>query len=265
VSGKSAGAGLLRQLRCLLGAGLLALLTGPAAAQDSPEPQDNARTGVNFHSPVAQPRPGEQFVLQHHRLLAHARLVNPHPKDHAPAYRDLVRLARVLNLTVLREDPDQPLTLHVYVEAIDPITRADWLWEGMPRRCDSMQDLIDTAIQRCRTTGRPLSKLIITGHSGVGGTAAFGSTLDDCVFRGRLSPYHRDQLARLRPYLANDATVEIRQCTAALGEDGTRLLTQIHQTTGATVTGYFGDFYFGKTSKIVKKQVDHRGVMLINR
>lgn len=264
-AGKSAGAGLLRPLRGLLGTGLLALLAFPATAQDRPEPVGPARTGVNFHQPVAQPRPGERYVLHHHRLLVHARKFNPPPDDPAPAYRDLARIARALNLTVLRDDPADPLTLHVYVQAIDPLTHTDWLWEGMPRRADSMQHLIDTAIARCRTTNRPLSQLIITGHSGVGGTAAFGSTLDDCVFRGRLTPYHRDQLARLRPYLADHATIEIRQCTAALGEDGTRLLTQIHLTTGATATGYFGDFYFGKTGEVARKQVDQHGVALVNR
>ncbi|MEM1353446.1 MAG: hypothetical protein AAGC44_06665 [Planctomycetota bacterium] len=201
--------------------------------------------------------------MRHDRLIRHAQRHHDEPVEAKRASRDLARIARALGLVILRQDPRHPLTLHVYVEGIDRVARSDWVWEGMPRRMASMQDLIDTAIRRCREAGRPLSMLIITGHSGIGGTAAFGSTLDDCVFRGRLSAYQRDQLARLRPYLADDAVIELRQCSAALGNEGTRLLTQVHQASGAAVTGYFGDFYFGKTNQVVKKQVDEQGVGLL--
>lgn len=262
---------------------LFALLAVPITAQPAddahlPDPADHpARARVSFNPPIARTLPGERYVLRHDHLLPPAPGSGPDVgpgvgpgmtpgSDKAAArYRDLARVARALDVVVLRHDPADPLTLHVYVEGIDVLARSDWLWEGMPRRCDSMQELIDLAITRCRATGRPLSHLIIVGHSGVGGTAAFGSSLDDCVFRGRLSPYHRDQLARLRPYLADDAVIEIRQCTAALGNDGTRLLTQIHQASGAAATGYFGDFYFGKANAIVRKQVDQHGVALVNR
>lgn len=234
-----------------------ALFASPGLAQAPPD-----RPRVNLAGPPVLAQAREARVLRHEQLLAYAQSFAPDAETAAAGYRDLHRLATALGFAVLR-DNGQPLTIHVYCDAIEPLAAGDKIWEGLPRRVDSTQHLIDLAIARCRATGKPLARLIILGHSGVGGTGAFGSTPDDCVFRGRLADHQRQQLARLRPYLAEDAVIELRQCSAGQGHEGTRLLEQVHAATGAAAESYFGDFYFGKTDREPRKRVDAEGVRVI--
>ena len=157
-------------------------------------------------------------------------------------------------------DLDGPgLTLHFYAQGIEKMTLADRMWEGLPRRADTMQDLIDHAISRSRTTGQPIAHLIIAGHAGLPGCSAFGGTIDDCTFRGKLSGYQRRQLARLRPYLARQAEIELRQCVTGSGIEGERLLTAIYEVTGASTSSYLADFHFGDSASHPRVRVGPKG------
>lgn len=155
------------------------------------------------------------------------------------------------------------LTLHFYAQGIDAMTRVDRLWEGLPREAASLQDLIDHAITRSCEEGRPIGHLVIAGHAGLPGCAAFGATLDDCVFSGKLSDYHRRQLVRLRPYLADDAEIELRQCVTGSGKEGQRLLAALHEITGATASSYLADFHFGDSANHPRVRYDENGLKIV--
>ncbi|MFK7790215.1 MAG: hypothetical protein AB8C95_12080 [Phycisphaeraceae bacterium] len=137
------------------------------------------------------------------------------------------------------------LTLHFYAEGIEAMTLTDKLWEGLPTRAESMQHLMDETIGQSRKARQPIAHLIITGHAGLPGCSAWGGTMDDCTFRGRLTTYQRQQLTRLRPYLASDAEIELRQCGTGSGKAGQRLLTAVYEITGAATSSYLADFHFG--------------------
>ena len=155
------------------------------------------------------------------------------------------------------------LTLHFYAEGIERMTLTDRVWEGLPRRADSMQDLIDHAITRSRATGRPIGHLIIAGHAGLPGCSAFGGTIDDCTFGGKLSGYQRRQLTRLRPYLAPHAEIELRQCVTGSGKEGQRLLTAIYEITGASTSSYLADFHFGDAANHPRVRVGPAGYEVV--
>lgn len=165
-------------------------------------------------------------------------------------------------VTILSVD-QTGLALHYYAQGIDTMTQADLLWEGLPRRADSLQALVDHAITRCHATGRPIRRLTIAGHAGLPGCAAFGGTNHDCVFKGRLSAYQRLQLVRLRPYLARDAEIELRQCTTGSGKEGQALLTALHQLTGAAASSYLSDFHFGDSAAYPRVLVDAKGYRVV--
>jgi hypothetical protein len=159
---------------------------------------------------------------------------------------------------------DEPgLVLHFYAEGIKKMTLADRVWEGLPRRADSLQDLMDEVIGRARETGRPIRHLIIAGHAGLPGCSALGGEMEDCTFRGLLSTYQRQQLARLRPYLAPDAEIELRQCGTGSGKEGQRLLTAIYETTGASTSSYLADFHFGDADHHPRVRVGEKGFEII--
>lgn len=162
--------------------------------------------------------------------------------------------------TLVLDRSHDGLTLHFFAEGIKAMTPADRLWEGLPRRADSLQDLVDHAIRRARGSRRPIHKLIITGHAGLPGCSALGGTLRDCTFEGRLSPYQTRQLSRLRPYLCDDAEIELRQCGTGNGPEGTALLRSIHIATGAMVSSYLSDFHFGDSAAHPRIQFSDRGV-----
>ncbi len=161
-------------------------------------------------------------------------------------------------------DEDEPgLTLHFYAEGIDAMTLADKLWEGLPKRAKTLQHLIDETIGQARTKRQPVGHLIIAGHAGLPGCSALGGTMDDCTFRGRLTTYQRQQLARLRPYLAADAEIELRQCVTGSGKEGQRLLTAIYETTGAATSSYLADFHFGDAANHPRVRVGSRGFEIV--
>lgn len=161
-------------------------------------------------------------------------------------------------------DMDGPgLTLHFYAQGIENMTLTDRVWEGFPRRADTMQGLIDHAITRSREAKQPIALLIIAGHAGLPGCAAFGGTIDDCAFRGRLSGYQKRQLARLRPYLAIESEIELRQCVTGSGKEGQRLLTSIYEITGAATSSYLADFHFGDAAAHPRVRVGDKGFELV--
>lgn len=237
---------------------LFLLPAAPSAAQhqaDSSDPTAHLPTEIRdrfLPKPIALPN--EHLVFQ-------ARLLNALPvPSSVKAYAR--QIWRANGGAIL--DPKQgQLTLHFYVQAIKPLTLADRLWEGLPQRADSMQQLIDHAITRARTTSQPIDHLIIAGHAGLPGCCAFGGTLDDCVFEGRLTTYQTQQLARLKPYLARDAQIELRQCRTGSGKQGQQLLTRIYQTTGATTTSYLADFHFGDSNAHPRIRVGANGVTFL--
>lgn len=199
--------------------------------------------------------------LEHEDLVVRSDLIDAMP-GHLGVKEKLVRAWADGGGVVL--DGDRPgLTLHYYAEGIEAMTLADKLWEGLPKRADSMQALIDEVIGKSRSTGRPIGHLIITGHAGLPGCSAFGGTIDDCTFRGRLSAYQREQLARLRPYLAADAEIELRQCGTASGEEGQRLLTAIYEVTGAVTSSYLADFHFGDSAAHPRIRVGASGYEVV--
>lgn len=164
---------------------------------------------------------------------------------------------------VVLEDDRPGLVLHYYAEGIKAMTLVDKVWEGLPRRAESLQALIDEVITRARTERRPIGQLIIAGHAGLPGCSALGGQMEDCTFRGRLTTYQRKQLTRLRPYLAKDAQIELRQCGTGSGKEGQRLLTAIYETTGATTSSYLADFHFGDAANHPRVQVGPRGFEIV--
>jgi len=161
-------------------------------------------------------------------------------------------------------DLDEPgLVLHFYAEGIKKMTLADKLWEGLPERADSLQALMDAVIGRARETGRPVQHLIVAGHAGLPGCSALGGQVADCTFRGVLSTYQRQQLARLRPYLAPGAEIELRQCGTGSGKEGQRLLTAIYETTGAATSSYLADFHFGDANNHPRVRVGAEGFEIL--
>ena len=159
-----------------------------------------------------------------------------------------------------RAAPTTPgLVVHVHAPAIEAMSRTDLLWEGRPRPAHSLGRLIDYVIFSARDQGRPLQRLIITGHAGLPGCCALGSRLEDCVFNGRLSPHQAQQFRRLRPYLADHAVIELRQCGSAAGKAGDRLLASIHEAAGCSVVGYPHDFRFGFSRYALYKQISRAG------
>jgi len=159
---------------------------------------------------------------------------------------------------------DEPgLVLHFYAQGIKKMTLADRVWEGLPKRADSLQALMDEVIGEARDTGRPIRHLIVAGHAGLPGCSALGGQMEDCVFRGRLSTYQRQQLARLRPYLAPDAEIELRQCGTGSGKEGERLLTAIYQVTGAATSSYLADFHFGDADRHPRVRVGANGFEIL--
>lgn len=198
--------------------------------------------------------PNESRVIHADRV----RLGVANPEDRQAALRWL----RLQGAVVL-EDDTPGLELNYYAQGIEAMTRADLIWEGLPKRADSLQMLVDDAITQARQAERPIHRLVIIGHAGLPGCAALGGTLDDCVFKGRLSAYQKRQLVRLRPYLAQDSEIELRQCVTGFGEQGQRLLTAIHQLTSATAISYLADLHFGDSAAHPTIRVDHDGVRLL--
>lgn len=205
---------------------------------------------------VAQEDPADRLPPQLHQRMVPR--VTPLPAEHLVLRSTLVEAMPVgkgFGLHVFRiwqagggvvlDDDGPGLTLHFYAEGIESMTLADKLWEGLPTRAKSLQHLMDTTIGTARAKGQPIGHLIIAGHAGLPGCAAWGSTMDDCSFRGRLTTYQHQQLSRLRPYLASDAEIELRQCGTGSGEEGRRLLTAIYKVTGVKTSSYLADFHFG--------------------
>ena len=227
----------------------------PADAQEPIDPADRLPPELREKLlPQAMP-------LEHEGLVVRSSLINALPGTLGIKAR-LVRVWEDGGGVVL--EGDRPgLKLHYYAEGIEAMTLADKLWEGLPKRADSMQALIDEVIGKSRSTGRPISHLIVTGHAGLPGCSAFGGTMDDCTFRGVLSAYQRDQLARLRPYLAVGAEIELRQCGTASGEEGKRLLTAVYEITGATTSSYLADFHFGDSAAHPRIRVGVNGYEVV--
>lgn len=232
------------------------LLGLPARAQEPIDPADRLPPELREKLlPTAKPLENEDLVIR-------VALVEALPGWFG--VRDTLQRAWVADGGVLLDTSEQGLKLHYYAEGIKAMTTADKLWERLPRRADSMQQLIDEVIGRSRSTSRPISHLSIAGHAGLPGCSAFGGTMDDCTFRGVLSPYQRDQLARLRPYLASDAEIELRQCGTGSGKEGQRLLTKIYQITGASASSYLADFHFGDSAAHPRVRVGPNGLEFIN-
>ena len=237
------------------GAGLLVLFAALSAVA---EPADRAERLAEiqqaFDPPVVRLRNEGRVVDA--SVLATLYGENTHQRQAAERWLTR-RRAVILN-------NDQPgLTLRFAADGIEAMTLADRLYEGLPRRAESLQSLIDHAITQARQQRRPIRQLIIIGHAGLPGCAALGSTLDDCVFKGKLSAYQRRQLVRLRPYLADDAEIELRQCVTGSGKEGKRLLTALHQVTGATASSYLADFHFGDSANHPRIRVDRDSVQFI--
>lgn len=235
---------LLFTLPCLL---ILASAGAAPARAQAPKTADIQRL---FDPPVV-------------RLVGESRIVRSAQLDAVCPDRDgrAVLEAWLTNHGVVVLNEGQAgLALHYYVEGIEAMTVADRIWEGLPRKADSLQALVDHAITHARTEHQPIRQIIITGHAGLPGCAALGGTLDDCVFNGNLTGYQRRQLIRLRPYLADDAQIELRQCVTGFGKEGQRLLTALHDLTGATASSYLSDFHFGDSAAHPRVQVNEEGL-----
>ncbi|MFN3165881.1 MAG: DUF4347 domain-containing protein [Phycisphaeraceae bacterium] len=228
---------------------------GPARAQaDADAPRQRAIEIERRFAPPVVHLPGEARVIDADRLGALC--------DDAGQHALLSRWLAERGVAVLdRRGPG--LALHYYAQGIDAMTRIDRLWEGLPREAESLQDLVDHAITQAREQGKPIRHLVIAGHAGLPGCAAFGGTLDDCVFDGKLSDYQRRQLARLRPYLADDAEIELRQCVTGRGREGQRLLAALHDVTGAAASSYLADFHFGDSANHPRVRFDANGLKII--
>jgi len=200
--------------------------------------------------------------MAHERRVIHADALTrlcENPEQQARVQQWLVQHG----IVVLNSDQGG-LTLHYFAEGIETMTPADRLWEGLPVRADTLQQLVDHAITQARQTGRPIGHLIVTGHAGLPGCAAWGGTLDDCTFRGELTGYQRLQLRRLQPYLAPDAEIELRQCATGSGARGELLLRSIHHITGVTASSYLGDFHFGDSTNHPRIRFSDEGVSILS-
>lgn len=208
----------------------------------------------------------ERFVpsvapLKHESLVARSALFDVLPGN--ASMRATMRSRwQAWGGAVLNTD-ERGLTLHYYAQGIKAMTTVDKLWEGLPKRADSLQSLMDEAIGRARSTGRPIDHLIIAGHAGLPGCSALGGTLEDCTFRGVLTGYQRRQLARLGPYLASDAEIELRQCGTGSGDEGRRLLDAIYQATGVATSSYLADFHFGDAANHPRVRVGPEGFEIV--
>ncbi len=246
---RPAGGGLWPGLGMLIGL----LLTNPATAQD--DPQDRRELTQRLFDPPVVRLADENSVVRAGVLRAVG--------TSEPQREQVVRWLTDRGVVILRDDLPG-LKLHFYAQGIEAMTYTDRLWEGLPRRADTLQGLIDHAITRARAERKAISTLIITGHAGLPGCAALGGTLDDCVFEGKLTDYQQRQLVRLRPYLAADAMIELRQCVTGSGEEGQRLLTAIHEVTGAAAVSYLADFHFGDSDNHPRIHLDNTGVRFIS-
>lgn len=248
-----------RSCRYRPNAGLCALLglliAVPLGVQAQQDPAD--RLPPELHQqmvPRVTPLPDEQLVAR--STVIDAMRVD---KGFASHLLDIWQA----NGGVILDDRRPGLTLHFYAEGIEAMTLTDKLWEGLPKRSKSLQHLMDEAIGKARKARQPIAHLIIAGHAGLPGCSAWGGTMDDCTFRGRLTTYQRQQLARLRPYLAADAEIELRQCGTGSGKAGQRLLTTIYDITGAAASSYLADFHFGDSAAHPRVRVGADGFEIV--
>lgn len=228
------------------------VLIAPASAQEQIDPADRL-----------PPELRERFVPKVKHLPNEALVVRSALLDVLPSQRSRVRRLWSSWGGVVLDIEDPGLTLHFYAEGIKAMTLADKVWEGLPTRAESLQDLMDEVIGRARETGQPIRHLIIAGHAGLPGCSALGGQMEDCTFRGVLSTYQREQLTRLRPYLARGAEIELRQCGTGSGKEGQRLLTAIYQATGAATSSYLADFHFGDADNHPRVRVGADGFEIV--
>lgn len=235
--------------RCVALIGALALVCGGhnTQAQDAPPRQE--RQG--------QRRP--RLLVETVRPLRHeSRVIRAHWIQDPAHTQACAGLLSRYGFAVL--DQEKPgITLHFHAPAIEPMSWVDLLYEGRPATAHSLGRVVDQAIAQARDQGVLIERITLTGHAGLPGCCALGARLEDCVFNGRLSETQTRQLRRLRRYLAEDAVIELRQCTSAAGDEGTALLTAIHRAARCTVVSYVGDFRFGFSGRATIKRVDAEG------
>ena len=231
------------------------LIAVPLRVQAQQDPADRLPPELRQKLvPKVAPLPDEHLVAR--SAFIDAMWVG---KGFAPHLFDLWQA----NGGVILNDRGPGLTQHFYAEGIEAMTLTDKLWEGLPKESKSLQHLMDESIGKARKARRPIARLIIAGHAGLPGCSAWGGTIDDCTFRGRLTTYQRQQLARLRPYLAADAEIELRQCGTGSGKEGQRLLTTIYDITGAAASSYLADFHFGDSAAHPRVRVGADGFEMI--
>lgn len=225
------------------------LLVAPAHAQRQVDPADRLPPELRERFiPTVERLAGEEWVVR-------SAWLNALP----PSFR---RYWEAWGGVVLDVE-STGLTLHFYAEGIKAMTLADKVWEGLPKRAKSLQHLVDDAITRARSERQPIRRLIIAGHAGLPGCSALGGQMEDCTFRGVLTTYQREQLARLRPYLARGAEIELRQCVTGSGKHGQRLLTAIYETTGVATSSYLADFHFGDANNHPRVRVGPDGFKIV--
>lgn len=245
-------------LRCILKLGVIAICsvgslwqTGVAA---EPEQRTTLERIEDGFSPYVVPLPNETLVIGSGQLDAICK---------TPTARRTIDRWLTQRGGIVVNEGHAGLELRYFAQGIEKMTLGDRLWEGLPTPAKSLQSLVDSAISQARETRQPINRLVIIGHAGLPGCAALGGTLDDCVFEGKLSDYQRRQLIRLRPYLARESEIELRQCVTGKGPQGQRLLTAIHQLTGASATSYLADFHFGDSAAHPLVRVDGEGLKII--
>lgn len=98
------------------------------------------------------------------------------------------------------------------------------------RRCDNLRQLVDRVIAVSHKTGHKIQKLDIDSHGNPG-------TLYFPLQTANLSdPQVLSELARLRPYLNQGASIVLNACKVAAGEPASGKLQQLADATGARVT-----------------------------
>ena len=244
----------LRAVCAVFVVGLMTTLLALPTLAEQPDRRQQMLDAAARFEPAIQRLDDERRVVRTAALDAITR---------TPAQRMAVERWLTRRGAVVLDRAQPGLDLHFHADGIQAMTPVDLIWEGRPKRAKSLQHLVDTLITRCRETRQPIGHLIIVGHAGLPGCCALGETLDDCVFRGILTGYQKRQLNRLRPYFANDAQIELRQCTAGKGKEGILLLKTLHRVTGAAASSYEGDFYFGMSSSHPRIIADDKGVRLI--